>query len=376
MKTIKFLGFVLLGMLLASCDSDEPKPQEPTIDPVEREDVLYVLNAGNYSYSNASISIVGGLDGKEAPIVENEAFFRANGFKLGDVAQSMCIIDSENAWIVVNNSNVIFHVDPITMEEKGRIDSGITSPRYFLPISEEKAYVSQMYTNKIAIVNPKTYQVTGYVEVPIPEGYISDGGTEDLVKIGDYVFTNCWSYDNRILKIDTETDRVIIDCEVGLQPYCLVKDCKDQLWTICDGGWQDHPIDYVAPQMVCIDPVTMKVLKSYKMHLGDNVSKLCLNGDGTELYWICNRWDQKGVNIGGVFVMDIDQPALPEDPFIPTKGGSYYSLTVSPADGDIFVADPIDYNQAGLITQFSKTAGLKHSFVVGIIPTSYAWLLK
>lgn len=375
MKIKNLLTLAVIGLLMCACGSDEPKVV-PVIDPLESDDVLYVVNAGNFGSSNASISAVAGLFGEESLFVENEMFFKVNDFKLGDTAQSMTIVDKENAWIVVNNSNVIFHVNPVTMEEKGRIDSGISSPRYFLQISDTKAYVSQMYTNQIAIVNPKTYEVTGHVDIPIPTGSISMGGTEDLVKIGDYVFTNCWSYDNRILKIDTETDKVIIDCEVGLQPYSLVKDCKDRLWTICDGGWYEHPIDYVAPQLVCVDPITMKVVKTYTMQLGDNVSKLCLNGDETDIYWICNRWDQKGVNVGGVYVMDIDQPALPEQPFITAKGGMFYSMTVSPTNGDIFVADPIDYTQAGIITQFSKTAGLKQSFTVGICPTSYAWLLK
>lgn len=375
MKSKYLFSLVAAGVLLASCGSDDPQV-EPPVNPVDNADLLFVVNGGNYSYSNASISVVSGLFGDETPTVDNEAFFKSNGFKLGDVAQSMTIVDEENAWIVVNNSNVIFHVDPLTMKEKGRIDNGISSPRYFLQISDDKAYVSQMYTNQIAIVNPKTCEVTGHVDIPVPDGSMSAGGTEDLVLIGDYVFSNLWNYDNRIVKIDTETDKVIIDCEVGLQPYSLVKDCKDRLWTICDGGWYGHPIDYVAPQLVCIDPVTMKVVKNYTMQLGDMVSKLCLNGEETDIYWICNRWDQKGVNVGGVYVMDIDQPALPEEPFIASKGGFYYSMTVSPDNGDIFVADPIDYTQAGLISQFSKTAGFKQSFTVGIIPTSYAWLSR
>ena len=32
-----------------------------------------------------------------------------------------------------------------------------------------------------------------------------------------YVYVNCWSYQNRILKIDTTTDKVVDQLTVGIQ---------------------------------------------------------------------------------------------------------------------------------------------------------------
>ena len=55
----------------------------------------------------------------ESMRVENEVFVRANGFKLGDVAQSM-LIHNGVGWVVVNNSGVIFAIDPDTFREIGR----------------------------------------------------------------------------------------------------------------------------------------------------------------------------------------------------------------------------------------------------------------
>ena len=58
------------------------------------------------------------------------------------------------------------------------------------------------------------------------------GSTEQMVQCGDYVYVNCWSYQNRILKIDTRTDKVVDQLTVGIQPTSLVMDKNFKLWGI------------------------------------------------------------------------------------------------------------------------------------------------
>lgn len=196
---------------------------------------LFIVNEGMFQYGNATLSYYD----PETKTVENEVFHRANAFKLGDVAQSMTLHNGVG-WIAVNNSHVVFAVDPDTFREVGRI-TNLTSPRYIHFVSDEKAYVTQIWDNRIFIVNPKRYEITGYIECP--DMTAESGSTEQMVQYGKYVFVNCWSYQNRILKIDTETDRVVGQLTVGIQPASLAMDRNNKLWTVTDGGYEAAPTD-------------------------------------------------------------------------------------------------------------------------------------
>ena len=90
---------------------------------------LFITNEGNFQYGNATLSYYD----PETQQVQNEVFFRANGMKLGDVAQSMCIHDNKG-WVVVNNSHVIFAIDLNTFKEVGRI-TNLTSSATRKPMS-------------------------------------------------------------------------------------------------------------------------------------------------------------------------------------------------------------------------------------------------
>ena len=316
---------------------------------------LFITNEGNFQYGNATLSYYDPTTKQ----VQNEVFLRANGMKLGDVAQSMTIYDGKG-WVVVNNSHVIFAIDLATFKEVGRIEN-LTSPRYIHFLSQEKAYVTQLWDNRIFIVNPKKFSVEGYIAVPNME--MESGSTEQVVQHGRYAYVNCWSYQNRILKIDTVLDSVVGELTVGIQPTSLVMDKNNRLWSITDGGYAGSPYGYEAPSLYCIDAEKFEVEKQFKFKLGDHPSEVQLNGAGDTLYWI-NR---------DIWRMDVASSRLPVRPFIRNSGTIFFSLTVSPATGEVYVADAIDYMQPGLVYRYSPNGALEDRFHVGINPGAFCW---
>lgn len=316
---------------------------------------LFITNEGNFQYGNASLSFYDPLEKS----VENELFYRANAMKLGDVAQSMTIRDGIG-WIVVNNSHVIFAIDIETGKEIGRI-TNLTSPRYIHFLSNEKAYVTQIWDNRIFIVNPSTFEITGYI--PVPRMTMEQGSTEQMVQYGKYVFVNCWSYQNRILKIDTETDSVVDELVVGIQPTSLVLDKNNKIWSVTDGGYEGSPYGYEAPSLYRIDAETFTTEKEFRFNFGDAPSEVQLNGTKDKIYWINDD----------IWEMDVTADVLPSNPFLDSRGTIYYGLTIDPASGDVYVADAIDYQQQGMILRYSSEGAELDKFYVGIIPGAFCW---
>ena len=319
------------------------------------EQGLFIVNEGMFQYGNATLSHYD----PETKTVENEVFHRANAFKLGDVAQSMTLHNGVG-WIAVNNSHVVFAVDPDTFREVGRI-TNLTSPRYIHFVSDEKAYVTQIWDNRIFIVNPKRYEITGYIECP--DMTAESGSTEQMVQYGKYVFVNCWSYQNRILKIDTETDRVVGQLTVGIQPASLAMDRNNKLWTVTDGGYEGSPYGYEAPSLYRIDAETFSVEKQFRFRKGDSPSEMQLNGTRDTLYWIDRD----------VWRMPVAGEQLPVRPFLEYRETKYYGLTVDPTNGDVYVADAIDYQQQGVVYRYTAKGEPVDEFHVGVAPGAFCW---
>ena len=347
------LRFIALAtLLLTSCMKWETGEEETF---AASPSGLFITNEGNFQYGNASLSFYDPATRK----VENEVFYRANGMKLGDVAQSMTVHNGVG-WVVVNNSHVVFAIDLNTFREVGRI-TNLTSPRYMHFVSADKAYITQIWDNRITVVNPRTYQITGYIECPAMT--METGSTEQMVQWGDYVYVNCWSYQNRILKIDTRTDTVVGELEVGIQPTSLVIDRNGKMWTITDGGYDGSPYGYEAPSLYRIDAETFRVEREFPFALGDDPSEVQINGAGDRIYWLNED----------VWEMDVEAEWLPVRPFLEQRETIYYGLTVDPHSGEVYVADAIDYQQQGMIYRYSPTGELIDEFYVGIIPGAFCW---
>jgi len=348
-KLATLLIFLLLIWLSGCMKDDEWISRHQTGTSLSKG--LYIVNEGNFMYGNASLSFYD----PATKTVRNDIFYQTNGLPLGDVAQSM-VIHEHLGYIVINNSGKVYVINMADGKYTGKI-TGLTSPRYIHFVTNEKAYITDLYAGKITIVNPKTYQITGSISTP---GHAS---TEQMVQWSNYLFVSCWSFDNTILVIDILTDKVISEIKTGKQPGGLVLDKNNKIWTLCDGGWAKTGSAARMPMLQRIDPATHSIENTISLSSDAKPSRLAINGQRDSLLFIND----------GVWKIGVNQTSLGARPFLRTGNHLYYSLAVDPVTSELYLSDAIDYLQRGLIYRYSPLGAGIDSFKTGIIPGAFCF---
>lgn len=336
------IGLLCIVALLTACRKDRPEPAiEPPI--TTGESGVYVVNEGNFQWGNASVSYYDAATGQSA----EDVFQPANGTALGDVLQSM-ILHNGRGYLVVNNSSKVVVVDPNSFVATATI-TGLPSPRRLLPVSNAKAYVTDLQANAISVVDLQTHTVTGSIACP--------GWTEDLVlSFGKAFVTN----QNRryVYVIDTATDQVIDSIAVSRGGNSIVEDAQGKLWVACSGG------SGTPPALHRIDPATFQVEATFPFGgPSDSPWRLTTNGDHAQLYFLNEH----------VYRMAITDAALPSTPLIAANDRNFYGLGVDPDNGTVYVADAIDYTQRGVVFRYAPDGTAINSFLAGRIPAGFVF---
>ncbi len=317
---------------------------------------IFIVCEGNFMYGNSSLSYYDPSTKK----VENTVFFRANGMPLGDVAQSLTIYGN-TAWIIVNNSGKIYAIDKDNFKIKGKI-TGLVSPRYMRFINERKAYITDMYAKSIYVVEPQEFKVLKTINIDDGSGNYYNHSSEQIVIFENKLFINTWSYDDKILVIDTDLDILIDSITVLRQPRKIVADKEKKLWVLCDGGSSETNY-YGEAGIVKINMETNLVENTFIFEKKGNISDMQINKTGDTVFYVNDA----------VYRFPINTNSLNNEKWISENKKNIFAIAQDPNNYDFYISDAVDFMQAGVIYRYNSNLTCIDSFAVGICPNSFVF---
>ena len=337
---------LILFVFVSSCHKDRT-PDLPTSTGV------YIVNEGNFNFGNGEITFYNPNTNQ----VTNNLFQSANGYSLGDIAQSMFIKDSI-AFIVVNNSQKIEVVKLPSFRKIKIITIPGSSPRYVLPVDDSIAYVTELYAKKIWVLN----YLTGNVITTIT----TQGWTENIFKIENDVFvqqkvnTTLTSTFAALLKVNmANTTAQHNNAFGGRDVNGIVKDKLNRIWVAVD----EDTAHGLYAGFYCFDKNLVQQKSFFFSNYNHHPSHLCIDSYREKLFFADKD----------VFSFEIDDNGVPVSSVISGSGKNIYAMDIDPTNDDIYVSDALDFVQQSHIYRYDKNGTLVHSFTAGIISGNFAF---
>jgi DNA-binding beta-propeller fold protein YncE len=335
-----------LILTVSSCKKDDDKPSG------KYSSGVFVSNEGVFGTGTGTISFIN----REDKTIENEIFQSVNNRPLGNVVQSINVIN-DKAYIVVNNANKIEIVNADDFKETGAIN-GLDFPRYILPVGNGKAFVSQWgtTTGEVKVIDLATNAVTKTIST----GGI---GAEAMLLSGNNVYvTNGggFSYDTTIVIISVSSETVTSTIAVGANPGSIVKDANGDIWVLCAGNWKS---DFSALEnrgsLVKISNNAVVATYNFTSDFSQPAD-LTINKAGNKLYY---SYD------GKVYTQDISAGSLQLNELV---SRNFYSIGIDPVNEYLYAGDAGNFQSNGKVLRYnSSTGAVIDSFEAGIGPNGF-----
>lgn len=339
MRINKSILFLSICMTLVSCAATSKEDMNPT------SEGTYILNNGNWGGNDSNIGIYDPV-GKT---FTSNAFFSANGQKLGDLGQDI-IRHGENVYIAVNGSQTIFVTDVylnIVQQINAVKDGSRLSPRAFAS-SGEKLYVTyyEGYVGEISSEQEVRLCQVG----PNPEGIAAAGNRLYIANSGGMSYPQ---YNNTVSVVSTASFTETESLEVNVNP-ANVEASSDgaYIYVSSFGNYSDIPA-----KLQVIDASTGKVSDLEY----ESVSAIAKGNDDT-LYILCGGYDENWNPLPGAVYKHDMKSNLSLGRFVTdgTVMPNAYSISAT-SDGYVYVGCS-DYKTTGDVYVFTSEGKLHDKF--------------
>ncbi len=353
---------VVVGLLALSVWNCKTKDPEPS--PYEAG--AYVINSGNFTDNNGSISFLP----RNSSTASTDIFNAANARTLTGGVQDYTEIDGKGV-ILVDNSTA--GQDKIEIVESGTFKSlatfgapDVENPRYVVMAGPNKAYVSCWdatgdFTNfypkpgYILVLNLASRTVVK--KIPVTKG------ADRMVVVGSEVFVGSAGGERVLTVIDTEKDEVRQPgVDVGVNTNPIAVDATGRLWAYASS----------AKEMVRINTGTKAVDQRLKVgNSAKSPGAIALSQDKQTFYFVNSFYDPNDNfrEKGELYSFRITDTSIPANtPFIRRL---FSGLGVDPQTGTLYAGVTPSYTQAGYVLRFQPGGALIDSVKAEISPAKF-----
>ncbi len=350
----KLLNIVLVSSVLLSACTKDPETPAPTNPGAELfKSGVYIVNEGGFGFGNASID----LFNRDSNKVFNDIFRTVNNRPLGDVAQSMSIVNNKG-YIILNGSAKVEVINANNAQSMATIN-GFTSPRYMVAKDTSRAFVSDWFSNSVKEINLTTNTIVRSIAV--------GEGPEGMCIVGNKLYVaNCGGYnlDSTISIINLTSNTVEKTLKVGDAPLAIQEDVNGNVWVLCRGSYGGNFTiidDDTKGALVKINTQNDVISAKFEIGvLGDHPDKIKMNAAKNIMYFL-SSYNQ----LSGVFKFSITDVAAPTTAFI---SGYYYGLGYDKVNDELYLTDAVDFKQNGFVKRYSSNGTLINTYGVGVIP--------
>ena len=344
--SINKIALGLLALSIWSCKTTDPEP-------TPYESGVYILNAGNFSSNNGTISFLPGT-GNTAAI---SIFQAAN--------PSLSLIGGVQGYTEVNGKGLILvdnttaGQDKVEIVEAGTFKSRATlktpdieNPRQVIQAGPNKAYVS-CWDVSGDYAKGTFYKDPGYIAVvdlntsTVSKKIPAVKGVEGMVIVRSEAFVGSTAYsgDKTLLVIDINTDEVKQRIDFGSTPEPIALDADGKLWI------------RTGKEMVQLDPLTRLVAK--RLLFAATPDNVIIGPDKRSFYY----------NLGGkTYSFPTTANTGSGSVIIPR---SFSALGVDPQTKRIYGSVIPSYSQAGYVLRYESTGVLIDSVKAEIAPSGF-----
>ena len=343
----KTLLALLISFSLFSCNKDEDSNNENTQEGCTVNttglDKVFIAHEGNFGSANAEI----GLWNLAANSFIADIYDCKNDEVFGDTFQSFYVAGERIFW-VINNSGKIVVTDQ-SFNKLGEI-TGLTSPRYFVPVDENYAYVTDLFSGVITVVNHQTYTVSHTIPVAVEwteKAFVFEGSA---YLVGSTLIDNVnYIYDYSLVKVNL-LDETVSYIDVPFSVSDADTDELGNLWLV--GSDSDfNPLAYTLD--MSSDELTMAV----NNFSGSSLSFVRVNNANDNVYVILD---------GDVY--ELDRTANSTSLVSDLDLTYVYGFDVNQNNNDMYVLDAVDFTGNGAALIINELGETLNQIEVGVIP--------